>query len=145
MERARKLGIADQVAFDGTRPSGDGVRGWLDNIDVHLQPSYQEGLPRATVEAMSRACACGGSTAGGLPELLPEERLHRPGDIVALARLMQRFATDPAFIRRASAVDYGTSRSYRPEQLEDKRSDFYRSLAQRARAAKLDRMIPRVS
>ena len=51
---AEQHGVADLVSFDGVRPAGDGVRGWLDSIDIHLQPSFQEGLPRATVEAMSR-------------------------------------------------------------------------------------------
>lgn len=34
----------------------DEVFQWLDNIDIYVQPSYQEGLCRAIVEAMSRGC-----------------------------------------------------------------------------------------
>ncbi|MXO75495.1 glycosyltransferase [Altererythrobacter aerius] len=132
--RAEAAGVADRVVFDGTRPSGDGVRGWLDEIDVHLQPSYQEGLPRATVEAMSRGCACAGSTAGGLPELLPSDRLHAPGDIPAIAKLIARFATEPAFTEAAARTDLATSRSYLPVALEGTRDGFYRRLAERAAA-----------
>ncbi len=135
LARAASAGVSDQVHFDGTRPSGDGVREWLDGIDVHLQPSFQEGLPRATVEAMSRGCACAGSTAGGLPELLPSERLHAPGDSAAIARLIRRFATDTAFLQGASATDLATSRDYQPEALEHVRTGFYRRLADRARAS----------
>lgn len=130
--RAQAAGVADRVMFDGTRPSGDGVRAWLDGIDVHLQPSYQEGLPRATVEAMSRGCACGGSTAGGLPELLPPDRLHRPGDIAAIAALIARFRQDPAFTRSAAKADMVTSASYLPTTLEEVRDGFYCRLALRA-------------
>lgn len=132
--RAEAAGVADRIFFDGTRPSGDGVRGWLDGIDVHLQPSYQEGLPRATVEAMSRGCACGGSTAGGLPELLPSDRLHAPGDIAAIASLIARFAREPAFTEAAALTDLATSRSYLPDALEEIRDSFYRRLAKRSAA-----------
>ncbi len=133
-ERAAKAGVADLVHFDGTRPSGDGVRSWLDDLDVHLQPSYQEGLPRATVEAMSRGCACIGSTAGGLPELLPPDRTHIAGDIGALAGLIAVFATKPERLREAAREDLAKSRSYLPAVLEEKRAQFYRRLAARAQA-----------
>jgi glycosyltransferase involved in cell wall biosynthesis len=132
--RAEAAGVANRVFFDGTRPSGEGVRGWLDEIDVHLQPSYQEGLPRATVEAMSRGCACGGSTAGGLPELLPLDRLHAPGNIAAIAALIARFAREPVFTEAAARRDLETSRSYLPDALEEMRDGFYRRLAERSAA-----------
>lgn len=130
--RANAAGVGDQVHFDGSRPSGTGVRSWLDGIDVHLQPSYQEGLPRATVEAMSRGCACGGSTAGGLPELLPQDRLHAPGDQDAIARLIAKFQEDPAFTVQAAREDLHASAAYLPDALEETRDGFYRRLAERA-------------
>ncbi|MDD3519038.1 MAG: glycosyltransferase, partial [Chromatiales bacterium] len=43
---AQGFGIADAVTFDGVLPSGEPVLDWLDEIDVYLQPSLQEGLPR---------------------------------------------------------------------------------------------------
>lgn len=133
--RARSANVESQVHFDGTRSAGDGVREWLDTIDVHLQPSYQEGLPRATVEAMSRGCACAGSTAGGLPELLPSDRLHRPGDIAAIGEMIRRFSADPDFLAQASATDLATSGSYLPGAIEPLRDAFYARLADRARSA----------
>lgn len=42
----------------------------LDDADLYIQPSTQEGLPRATIEAMSRGLPCVVSDAGGLPELV---------------------------------------------------------------------------
>ena len=132
IERAEQAGVAAPIHFDGTKASGDGVRSWLDEVDVHLQPSYQEGLPRATVEAMSRGCACLGSTAGGLPELLPASRLHAPGDVDALARFIREFASDPGLVRAASAEDLATSTRYLPEALDDDRARFLHDLAKRA-------------
>ncbi|HEX2803854.1 MAG TPA: glycosyltransferase family 4 protein [Sphingomicrobium sp.] len=123
-----KNGVSDLVHFDGTRSAGEGVSGWLDEIDIYLQPSFHEGLPRATIEAMSRGAACIGSTCGGIPELLPSNRLHRPGDVAALAKIVRRLASDPSEIAMASRADRDTARSYDPEILRSRRSDFFRRL-----------------
>lgn len=130
---AERLGVADLVSFDGVRPAGDGVRVWLDGIDIHLQPSFQEGLPRATVEAMSRGAACIGSTCGGIPELLPPDRLHEPGDVQTLALRIRDLATNPARLAEASRRDLDASSIYQPDRLSQIRSEFLSDL--RARAA----------
>lgn len=102
-ELAARAGVADQVHFDGVLPAGGPVLRWLDAIDIHVQPSFQEGLPRATIEAMSRGCACVGSSAGGLPELIDQPWLHRPGDSRRLAVTVAALAADPALIGADSA------------------------------------------
>lgn len=132
---AEQHGVADLVSFDGVRPAGEGVRGWLDTIDIHLQPSFQEGLPRATVEAMSRGAACIGSTCGGIPELLPPDRLHEPGDVTALAQRIEHLATDPAALAAASRRDLEESRAFEPRRLATIRSEFLADLRIAAEAA----------
>ena len=124
-ELAESLGIGHLVHFDGTRSAGEDVCDWLDDIDIHLQPSFQEGLPRATIEAMSRGAACIGSTCGGIPELLPPDRVHRPGDIRGLADRIRHLATDPAAIADASESDRETARRFDPGKLRAKRSAFF--------------------
>lgn len=131
---AKEHGVADLVSFDGIRPAGEGVRQWLDTIDIHLQPSFQEGLPRATVEAMARGAACIGSTCGGIPELLPPDRLHAPGDVAGLAQRIRTLATSPDSLAEASARDLETSSAFRPERLAATRSQFLGEL--RAAAGK---------
>jgi glycosyltransferase involved in cell wall biosynthesis len=129
---AEKLGIADLVHFDGTRSAGAGVCAWLDEIDIHLQPSFQEGLPRGTIEAMSRGVACIGSTCGGIPELLPPERIHKPGDVVALIDRIRRLATDPAAVAAASRQDRETALQFDPAGLRERRDQFYSRLRAQA-------------
>ena len=125
---AQSHGVADLVSFDGVRPAGAGVRSWLDAIDIHLQPSFQEGLPRATIEAMSRGAACIGSTCGGIPELIPPDRTHRPGDVAGLARCIRRLAADSGELAAASRTDLDASRTYEPVALRSQRDRFYRQL-----------------
>src|SRR5699024_10353844 len=87
-KEAESCGVADLVQFDGLRNPGREVMEWLDDIDVYLQPSFQEGLPRATVEAMSRGCPVIGSTCAGIPELLSSDCCIKPGDDNHLAQLL---------------------------------------------------------
>lgn len=122
---AARLGVADLVQFDGTLPAGDPVLHWLDGIDLYLQPSLQEGLPRAVIEAMSRGCPVLASTVAGIPELLPDPDLIRPGDAAALVRLLQRRATDPAWMAARARTNWDTARDYRAELLEERRRAFW--------------------
>lgn len=132
---AKKHGVTDLVSFDGVRPAGPGVWRWLDTIDIHLQPSFQEGLPRATVEAMSRGAACIGSTCGGIPELIPHERLHEAGDVAGLAQLIRALATDPPALQAASAIDLETAAGFQPHRLAAIRAQFLDELRLRAETA----------
>jgi glycosyltransferase involved in cell wall biosynthesis len=125
---AEKAGVADLVHFDGTRSAGEGVAEWLDGVDIYLQPSFQEGLPRSTIEAMSRGDACIGSTCGGIPELLPKDRLHKPGDVARLADCIRRLASDPAAIAEASSTDLATARQFDLDRLKGRRHDFFARL-----------------
>jgi glycosyltransferase involved in cell wall biosynthesis len=125
---ADRLGIADLVHFDGTRRAGQDVCSWLDEIDIYLQPSFTEGLPRGMIEAMSRGAACLGSTRGGIPELLPASRLHAPGDVEGLARLIRQLASDPAAVAEASRADRETAGQFDATTLAERRSEFYARL-----------------
>lgn len=130
---AERLGIAEHVAFDGSLAAGPRVLDWLDAIDIHCQPSFQEGLPRATVEAMSRGCACLGSTAGGLPELLPSVRTHPPGDVARLTTLLTDYLDDPDAIAAASRADMVRARDFQKGAIEGRRAKLFSDFAVVAR------------
>jgi len=125
---AESFGVSDLVHFDGTRRAGEDVYNWLDDIDIYLQPSFTEGLPRALIEAMSRGAACIGSTCGGIPELLPIARLHAPGDVSRLAGLIQQFANDASAVTAASHTDCQTARQFDERRLKERRREIYTRL-----------------
>lgn len=116
--------------YDGFFSDKKDVYQWLDDIDVYLQPSYQEGLPRATIEAMSRGCIVLSSNAGGLPELVLEEYIHKSGDFNKLASDIETiFATeDPGKDIQHSLC---TSSHYLSSVLKRKRTEFYANFLQR--------------
>lgn len=129
---AREFGVGDLVHFDGTRSAGTDVCRWLDEIDIYLQPSFTEGLPRGVIEAMSRGAVCIGSKRGGIPELLPPERLHKPGDARGLSSLVRQLATNPAAIAEVSRMDRETSQRFGAKLLKKVRSGFYAQLRDEA-------------
>jgi glycosyltransferase involved in cell wall biosynthesis len=122
--RARRLGIADNVVFRGHLSFGAEVRRELDNADLFVLPSRQEGLPRALLEAMARALPAIGSTAGGIPELLEPEDLVPPNDPQALAGKLQEVLQDPSRRQRMSAANLKKAREYEETLLEQRRDLF---------------------
>jgi glycosyltransferase involved in cell wall biosynthesis len=130
-ELAATENISDNVNFLGQLASGSAVREQLDRADIFILPSYQEGLPRAMVEAMARALPCIGSAVGGVPELLPPEDLVVPGDINALATKIREIVTDPDRLAQMSARNLATAQAYRDEVLAVQRTDFYRYVRDR--------------
>lgn len=132
-ELADRYGVLDMVKFQGTLPSGEPVLRWLDDLDVYLQPSYTEGLPRALIEAMSRGCAAIGSWAGGIPELLSPEVLIKPGDSRALAGLIARLIENSDLQRQQARKNWNTAGEYSREVLEARRQNFWEHIASVAR------------
>lgn len=120
------LRLGERVFFRGQLSAGDAVRAQLDQADLFVLPSRTEGLPRAMIEAMARALPCIGSTAGGIPELLPSEDMVPPGDVTALARKLREVVSDPERMARMSARNLEKAKEYREETLQEQRITFYR-------------------
>ena len=77
---AKKYDVEDRIVFKGEL-THDEVLFWMDSLDAYIQPSLQEGLPRAVIEAMSRACLCMGTNTAGIPELIEREMLFEKGNV----------------------------------------------------------------
>ncbi|MGI6537806.1 MAG: glycosyltransferase family 4 protein [Caldicoprobacterales bacterium] len=120
-----KLGIKDKVKFCGVLPGGEPVLKWLDQMDIYIQPSFQEGLPRAVIEAMSRGCPVIASSAGGIPELIDGSCIHRPGDYNALAEKIERVICDKELSMSLTKENLETAKQYTKVLLDQKRNEFW--------------------
>ncbi len=129
---AEKLSLDTQVFFDGQRPNGQPVMQWLDDIDLYIQPSLTEGLPRALAEAMSRGCPALGSTAGGIPELLEADCLHRPSEAKQLAELLKKAIHDRAWRREQAKRNFEVAKDYHADVLNERRDQFWAQFAEYA-------------
>jgi glycosyltransferase involved in cell wall biosynthesis len=119
--QAHRLGIAERVRFLGHLSRSEDVRAVLDQSDLFVLPSHQEGLPRALVEAMARALPCISSTVGGIPELLPADDLVRPGDSSMLARKIAEVLKDRARLQAMSSRNLKRSQDFKEEVLQCRR------------------------
>ena len=132
--RAVERGLGSRVRFLGQLTAGDPVRAQLDQADLFILPSFTEGLPRAMIEAMARALPCLGSTAGGIPELLPPEDMVPPGNAAALAANIRAVATDPDRLASMSARNLARARDYDENALRRQRIAFYQYVREQTEA-----------
>ncbi|WYW99154.1 glycosyltransferase [Proteus vulgaris] len=97
----------------------------LNNTDIYIQPSNQEGLPRATIEAMSLSIPCITSDAGGLPELIHEKCIHKVNDYKNLANKILFLINNPEFYKKTSSMNAKKSEDYLENKLSIIREDFF--------------------
>jgi glycosyltransferase involved in cell wall biosynthesis len=131
--RAERMGLTASVRFRGALPAGEPVRRALDDADLFVLPSRQEGLPRAMIEAMARGLPCLGSAVGGVGELLPQDCLVAAGDAQSLRAKILTFAADPARMAREAAGNLVRAREYHEDALRRRRRAFYAETARLAR------------
>ena len=126
--QASALGIRDRITFHGQLTAGVRVREVLDKADVFVLPSYQEGLPRAMIEAMARGLPCIGTSVGGVPELLTDRDMVPPGDLGALSDRIHDFVDDPVYRRVAGARNLERAREFREASLVGRRREMYEAV-----------------
>lgn len=120
---AIKNGVDDLVEFVGSLEH-DQVLEYLEKIDVYIQPSKQEGLPRALIESMSKACPALGSNRAGIPELISDENLFKPGDIDDIAMKLKYINKN--WMKNEAKKNWEQAAEYEKFFLEDKRCGFFK-------------------
>lgn len=119
---AKKYNVEDEVVFLGGK-THDEVFQWLDNIDIYVQPSYQEGLCRAIVEAMSRGCPVICSNAGGNDELIDANFVFHRGNINELIACLGKMDSNVMGVQ--ARKNFKVAHKYSKERLDQIRFSFY--------------------
>ena len=118
---AKQHGVEDRVAVLGKKRHAD-IFKWLDSIDVYVQPSLTEGLPRALVEAMSRAVPSIGTAIGGIPEFLDAHCMFEKKSVPAL---METLKFVNAHALDISTEVYEKSKEYAADLIESRRRELF--------------------
>lgn len=126
-----KLNMQDQVKIIGALEH-EKVFEWLDTIDVYVQPSFQEGLCRALLEAMSRACPAIASDVGGNYELLEKACLFQKGNVGQIVDQLENMCNLDS-IKRNAQQNYDKALKYSTNILNQKRTEFYKKFAMEER------------
>ena len=128
---ARELGVEDQVIFEG-RLAHEQMFPFLDEMDLYIQPSMTEGMPRSLIEAMSRGLPALGTQTGGIPELLGPDSTFPRKDVDAIANMIASLTFDK--MEQKAKSNFECAKGFQKELLEQKRFDFYSTFAKAAEA-----------
>ena len=118
----KKYDVEDLVTIVGPL-AHDEIFNFIDSIDVYIQPSKQEGLPRALIESMSRACPALGARTAGIPELIDEDCIFKPGSVAQIVTKLS--AIDSQWLKANAKANFEMADHYRRDKLELRRSGFY--------------------
>lgn len=124
---AKHLGVSDQVEFTGPL-NHHSIFTYLDDLDLYIQPSYQEGLSRALVEALSRGLPALASHAGGNGEIVPDEYLFKPGATAQIAALLMGMTLP--LMKEMATANFDRAKKFDPERLERERLAIFEEFAQ---------------
>ncbi|MCH5598733.1 glycosyltransferase [Niabella ginsengisoli] len=91
---AEDCGLINNIKFIGQLSAGDAINSLLKKTSLYVQPSLTEGLPRATIEAMSMGCPVLASNVGGLPDIICNDYIHPKGDFKKLSGQIRELFSD---------------------------------------------------
>lgn len=132
--QAASLRLADKVHFAGL-VDADSVVGHVAQHDLFVLPSYQEGMPRAMLEAMAVGTPVIASNVGGIPEVLDETSMVAPGDAAALAARIETLARDRSLLAAHAAAAREAARPFGYAALQSRYRAYYAALTEAHRDA----------
>ncbi|SFF77165.1 Glycosyltransferase involved in cell wall bisynthesis [Salegentibacter agarivorans] len=126
----KKLGLSSEVVFHGQVTGFNNIVKLLDKAQFFILPSFNEGMPRALIEAMARGLICLGSNRGGISELLDEEYLFTVGDYQQIANkltcLINNYSTEE--LGQISLINIDRAKEFENGILQNKRYKLLKSL-----------------
>lgn len=128
LKKIKKYNLDKNVIFKGILQSGTPINNWLKELDLYIQPSYTEGLPRALIEAMSNGVPCLGSDAGGIPELLKPRFIHKVKDYKTFAYQLEEVLSNANLRKEMSEVNLKTAEYYLSDNIQLQREAFIKSI-----------------
>lgn len=125
VSQAKDLDVSENITFLGYVSDRGQLFTWLDSIDLYIQPSICEGLPRSMIEAMSRGCPVIATNIDAIPELIAEEWLVKPREHVSLSNKMNEMIGSKTKQATAAVENFNTSKGYEEEIRKKKMDKFY--------------------
>ena len=123
---AEKNDVVGQVKLLGAMPHSK-VFEWLETIDLYVQPSLTEGLPRALIEAMSRGVPALGSRVAGIPELINSEMLfnNSKNRVKEIELILKNLSKNK--LRAQAIYNYNVAKEYHADIINKRREAFMKN------------------
>jgi glycosyltransferase involved in cell wall biosynthesis len=123
--QVRELGLANAVSFPGRLSASEAFR--LGRVLV--MPSRHESFPYVVLEACAAGVPILASRVGGIPEVLPEDVMFRPGDAAAIAARLKAALADAGGLRSiADQTRQRLARDFTASAMVKEALRFYRDL-----------------
>jgi len=103
----------------------------IQDCDVFILTSYNEGLPMSILESMAFGKPVIATNVGGIPRIVrPGENgwLTNPADIAALANIFNEMKANPAILAAYGEKSQQIVQDYSPEKVNEKLNEIYAGL-----------------
>lgn len=125
----KDYGLLELVEFEGW-VSGNIKQELLNNADVYLLPSYNEGLPISILEAMSYGLPIISTKVGGIPEIVDSKNgvLIEPGNKQELRDAIFLAINEPKDFKSKGKESLNRVANYLPESVKCELQNLYKSI-----------------
>ena len=128
----KNFGIEEMVEFIGW-VSTEKKEKYLQESDVFILPSFNEGLPISVLEAMSYHLPILSTSVGGIPEIVEDGKngiLIEPGNKKELIEAIKLMIGNADFRNSAANISYRKVQPHFPGQVRKKLKRIYKELLQ---------------
>ena len=123
---AERYDVVSNVVFLGELNT-EKINEYLDDIDIYIQPSLQEGLPRSVIEAMNRACPVIGAKTAGIPELIGADFLVKRRSYLDIANKIEKYCSlDNEIKKEISKTNFSKAMEFDKDRLEKVRNEYFK-------------------
>lgn len=123
-----EFGLEQKISLLGRINSREKIYTFLDGLDLYIQPSLTEGLPRSVIEAMARGCPVIASNAGGIPELIDKNFIYKVKDSSRLAELINETIGNVDLLTQMSRTNFIRSKDYTFHNINKRRYSFLQEI-----------------
>ena len=100
----------------------DEIFKFLNDMDIYIQPSLQEGLPRAVLEALSMGLPVIGSKTGGIPEIVGKKDIFKKRNVKQIVNILENI--DKNELKEMSKYSFEKIKEFDVEKLDNIRKEF---------------------
>lgn len=122
---AKQYGLENNIIFTGLMEH-DELMEFFDGIDIYIQASHTEGLPRTAIEAQSHGCVFIGSNVAGIPELAEKTHLFKPKNESELAIILNQIDKD--YLKQHIDNAFIKASEYTISNLLEKKDEFMKEV-----------------
>lgn len=122
--------LQDNIEFLGW-VTGDEKKSLLNNCDLFVLPSYNEGLPISILEAMSYKLPILTTDVGGIPEVAEDHKngiVIKPGDIEGISQAIEFLATHPDECVKYGEESFARVKEFFPDRVMNDLQKIYQKV-----------------